>query len=327
MNGRSPHYRFACVLLAAGLFGTAGTAMATPRIRVAEPTFNFGEADSTQVVEHTFVIENTGTSELEILHVRSSCGCTIGNLSASHIPPGGKSELLARLNLRGRSGPQRHTITLETNDPEQNRFQLRIAGTAATELEVRPERVFFGPITPGENPEQEVTIISRAGRPIQITGVDSDSEHFTAEVEPFERDGSYRVRIRPRNLPPGMSHGNIRLATTSRSRPHINIPVTADVVGALAVAPTKIALRPLGDGQTVTRYVVVRPGRVRSFELVNVEPPDPSIAVHVSPMPPHGYRIQLSNITPHTGLHGTHIRIETDVEDMREIEIPIEIVQ
>lgn len=83
----SPRAAFLCLV---GILSWAGTGpvVATPSIRSPQPSFDFGEADNRRTIEHTFVLHNEGTSTLEISRVRSSCGCTLGDLSAASIPPG-----------------------------------------------------------------------------------------------------------------------------------------------------------------------------------------------------------------------------------------------
>jgi hypothetical protein len=59
-----------------------------PRILCEEPTFDFGSRDASETVDHTFVLRNTGTADLEIKSVQPACGCTTAELEKKTVPPG-----------------------------------------------------------------------------------------------------------------------------------------------------------------------------------------------------------------------------------------------
>ena len=132
----------ACVVLPLGLAAqeTPAVAEAVPVVETApaeevvhapklvcdEPTYKFGELESSETVEHTFILRNEGDLDLEITRVKPACGCTAANLSEKIIHPGGEAQIRTRLSLRGRRGRQRKSITVESNDPKQPRLLLWI---------------------------------------------------------------------------------------------------------------------------------------------------------------------------------------------------------
>ena len=61
-----------------------------------------------------FRFTNTGTSELEITQVRSSCGCTIPKKPDAPIPPGASDVIEVKYDT-SRVGPIRKTITVASN--------------------------------------------------------------------------------------------------------------------------------------------------------------------------------------------------------------------
>ena len=136
-----------------------------PKIVCAEPTYHFGEMENAKDVEHTFILKNEGDLSLEIRQVRPSCGCTVANISQKTIPPGGQAEVITRLSLRGRQGPQHKTISVESNDPKQTTLVLSLEGTAIEEMRVQPNRLFFGRITANSSVTGMVEIAVRARMP------------------------------------------------------------------------------------------------------------------------------------------------------------------
>ena len=61
-----------------------------------------------------FKFTNTGTSELEIMQVRSSCGCTIPKKPDAPIAPGASDIVEVKYDTN-RVGPIRKTITVASN--------------------------------------------------------------------------------------------------------------------------------------------------------------------------------------------------------------------
>ena len=118
--------------------GTTG-----PKIACDEPTYNFGDADSSQDVSHTFVLRNEGDQNLEISNVKPSCGCTVANITTRSIPPGGESLVTTKLALRGRQGQQRKGITVSSNDPKTPSLMLYIEGECDQGRRHQPAATLF----------------------------------------------------------------------------------------------------------------------------------------------------------------------------------------
>ena len=121
----------------------------------------------------------------------------------------------------------------------------------------------------------------------------------------------------------GTQQGEIRL--TREGGEDIVIPISAVILGPLNYAPKELVLRP-DDPNLVTRYIIVRPGEVRNFEITGVEIPDESIQGSVTTLGSSGYRIQVSNIRADQSLDGKKVIIRTSVPEMPVIEIPFKII-
>ena len=311
----------ACLVLA--LVGQAG---AVPRAVVDEPDFNFGPQHNNQSIDHTFVIRNEGDSTLEITNIRSSCGCTVGNVSSRSVEPGATSEITASYNLRGRQGRQRSTLTIETNDPNQRLLRLTMMGEALRELQIRPQTVVFGQLMSGQTAAQEVEIIGLPAQPFEIKDVASTTAGV--EIERVDQLAPHHYKLHlSANIEgrPGHRQGALQIHTSHANSPLLTVGVSANLVGALAVAPEAITLMGENPG-VVTRYVVVRPGAVRDFEILEVIPPDEDVSVNVFSLPQGAYRIQLTNLRAHPDLADAVLRIRTSATGMEEIELPFRLV-
>jgi hypothetical protein len=317
------------LILSAGLCIQAAlaTAETAPRIVVDEPEFHFGMQVNTQTIEHTFVVRNEGTAALNITRIRSSCGCTVGNVSAREVEPGSSSEITASYNLRGREGSQRSVLTLETNDPDQPQTRLIMSGTAVREMEVQPGRVFFGPLLPGQTARQQVEIRGVPEQPFQLRALTVDQPAFrlvaTEALAPHQYQFTIEVAA---SAHPAQLQGTFQIETSHPRLPVIRVPLHAEISGALSFAPSRITLV-ADQPHPVTRYIVVRPVAVSTFEITDIMCPDPETEIHILALPNQGYRIQLTNLRALPILAANPLRIFTTAESMPVIEIPFELIE
>ncbi|MBM4092928.1 MAG: DUF1573 domain-containing protein, partial [Planctomycetes bacterium] len=59
-----------------------------PRVRVDNPTHDFGRMDPLTERSHTFVIRNIGDAPLRLEQGPTTCKCTLSGLSNRHVLPG-----------------------------------------------------------------------------------------------------------------------------------------------------------------------------------------------------------------------------------------------
>ena len=86
-----------------------------PVIKFEEPTYDFGDINQGDKVEHTFAFENTGNEPLLITDVRVTCGCTATEWPREAVIPGGKSNITVQFNSAGKKGIQKKVVTIISN--------------------------------------------------------------------------------------------------------------------------------------------------------------------------------------------------------------------
>ena len=296
-----------------------------PKITCDAPSYDFGSADSSQTIEHTFVLKNEGDLTLEISNVKPSCGCTVANISERSVPPGGETKVTARLALQGRTGQQHKSITVESNDPKQPQFILTMQGAVGSIIDVRPPSVIFGELGPNSIVTQFVDIAATGPVTFKVTQAESMSPNFAVELSTLEENKLYRVTITTKGqLPSGALYGNVRVTTDLPARQVIDIPVSTMVVGALIVAPQEIVLAQ--QEQPVTRYIVIRPGMIKQFQIEKVQAPNEQIKSQVFPFGENGFRIQIDNIVATEDLNGQAIHVKTTAEGMTDVAIPLRVM-
>jgi hypothetical protein len=91
---------------------------AGPVITFAEKSYDFGNIQQGDVVEHVFKFKNTGTAPLVISRVDVTCGCTTPEWPKEPIAPGKSGQVKAVFNSTGKMGQQNKVITVQSNSVE-----------------------------------------------------------------------------------------------------------------------------------------------------------------------------------------------------------------
>lgn len=93
-----------------------------PRLQLSESKHDFGPMEEGKIAGWKVDFKNTGTSELNIKDIKTSCGCTAASVTGRHIKPGESGSLRIEFDSAGKAGRLSRTVTLYTNDfkePEQ----------------------------------------------------------------------------------------------------------------------------------------------------------------------------------------------------------------
>ena len=99
-----------------------------PRLNMPDRSHNFGRVYARWEVSHIFVLQNTGTADLVISNLVTSCGCTTAELSSSVIPPGYRADLTVTFDAdyHPTRGEVTRLVWFATNDPTQPWVEVRI---------------------------------------------------------------------------------------------------------------------------------------------------------------------------------------------------------
>ena len=98
-----------------------------PIISFDKVSYDFGTIEEDDIVETSFVITNTGKSDLLIKKASASCGCTIPDWPKEAIKPGESAPMNVKFNSKGKKNKISKTITLVTNT-EASKEVVKITG-------------------------------------------------------------------------------------------------------------------------------------------------------------------------------------------------------
>jgi Protein of unknown function (DUF1573) len=100
---------------------------ALPVMAFGESVFDFGEIESGEIVEHTYIFKNTGEGPLLISNATASCGCTVPSWPKDPIEANSEGEIKVRFDSKGKSGNQNKTVTIISNT-QPNKTTLTLKG-------------------------------------------------------------------------------------------------------------------------------------------------------------------------------------------------------
>ena len=106
----------------------------------------FGTIDEGPAVAMTVVVENRGSSQVEITNVQTNCACTEAVLGKRTLAAGEKTELKVTYQTQGRPGPFDKNVVFSTNIPGEEKieiFKLRgdVREAPGAKIAVAPRRV------------------------------------------------------------------------------------------------------------------------------------------------------------------------------------------
>ncbi len=73
-----------------------------PNIQVDQPVYDFGVSDWGKVIEHTFILKNTGNSDLVVRDVLPGCSCSGTKIVKNIISPSEQVQLFMSFDIEGR---------------------------------------------------------------------------------------------------------------------------------------------------------------------------------------------------------------------------------
>lgn len=130
-------------LIYIGIFTVPAALSAAPQISVDTVDYNAGKVYSfdTKKVQHTFVIKNTGDSNLVISNVKASCGCTTVGYDTV-IPPGKTGKLTQSVNIEGMTAMDfRKSITVFSNAKNNPEFRLSLGGIIKNYIDLSKQEI------------------------------------------------------------------------------------------------------------------------------------------------------------------------------------------
>ncbi|MRR07722.1 MAG: DUF1573 domain-containing protein [Deltaproteobacteria bacterium] len=207
-------------------------ALAAPVLEVEKPVFDFGAIPQGKKLDHVFKLVNKGDAPLTINRTRTSCGCTVANVSTKTIAPGKSADLKISFDSANFGGKVTKTITVESNDPAAPATTLTIKGIINEELVVTPRQVNLGQTKAGSSKEVSIALENHGERTVKILSVTTPMPQIKTAIKKQTLKPDEKVQISitvsPRPEDRFLS-GFIVIATDIPGKPEITVPLYGSV--------------------------------------------------------------------------------------------------
>lgn len=220
-----------------------------PKAVVDELTFNAGDVAKGDVINHDFMVKNTGKSDLMILAVKPACGCTAPDWTKI-VPPGGTGKITLKVDTARFKGPISKTATVTTNDADLATFRLTVNASVTTYIDLLPADTATFRHYRGEDKKEEITIHSNEKGDFQVKDVKVTGDgikYALAKATDGTNDYKLSVFLDP-TAPIGTVNGSLKLMTNSAKEPEVSVQVRGTVLGQISVSPSSLYFRIDGGG-------------------------------------------------------------------------------
>ncbi|MCA9265728.1 MAG: DUF1573 domain-containing protein [Planctomycetales bacterium] len=307
----------------------------TPIVSIPDgDEFSFGASGAGSTGVHAFRIENTGTADLALRIVATSCGCTVGKLKREIVPPGEFTHVEVAWTP-GKAVERFYQVaTIGTNDPLRRYIDFAVSGRVIPVLRAEPNDLAFTDMAYDEARHAEVALYSYTRDDLQVTEHQWEHErlreYFDVSFEPLDHE---RLQAEPDaksgilcriQVKAGIEHGpffqTLQLAFNAEDVPDLQIPIHGSVVGELSVnGPTYnkeqrlINIGSVGQskGSIHKLNVFVKGEGHENIELTTGQIEPESLLVHfdpvrsVGPVSIHPIRIEVPQGSPFVNRMGT----------------------
>jgi hypothetical protein len=164
-------------------------------------------------------------------------------LTVTDIPPGGEGRIEVTFNSRNKKGPQKKTITVESNDPRKPRTIIDISAVVEVEFGFDQYFLDMGRIRNGQAESRTVALMLKDISKRQLLEISSQSPHVTARVvgSPAGSEGRLEVEVAVGpEMPPGRINETVTARVTDGSYPVAALLVSGNVVGNVEVIPETV---------------------------------------------------------------------------------------
>jgi len=193
---------------------------------------------------------NSGDADLELLEVKTSCGCTIASRPQPIVHPGEETVVEARVKPE-QAGEQVVQLAIRSNDPEAKEQTLVIRWNAIGAFEFRPDHIDFGRIEPFAIRKETIQFI-RLATGCRVKNVFSN--HPSLETSLAGDVLSVRLAV---DEAIGSFEGGIGLELEGTWPTAARIPVTWNVHREIEASPSQLFLGRVFAGEEIEKSIML----------------------------------------------------------------------
>jgi len=234
---------------------------------------DFGVVPKGAQLFHRFTITNIYSVKMEIVNIRSGCGCTSATSSVKVLEPRESATIDVTMDARRFSGSKTVIVYVTVGPEYVSTAEIRVTGNSRSDVVFNPGQVAFGVVSQGQKAEQTIEVEYAGTQNWQITEVISKDTPLEATFkESYRKPGQigYQVSV---TLKPDAPSGNLKefihLKTNDTGTPLLSVLVEATIQSSISVSPALLSLGTIKPEESLTRRVVVRASK--PFKVLGVD--------------------------------------------------------
>ena len=242
---------------------------------------DIGTVLQTDRPEFEFEFTNSGASELEIVKIQPSCGCTYTELVKRKYAPGESGSIHVKYDPTNKVGPQNKHITVTTNDPKRPEVTLKLTANVEPAVLVEPRVVNFGSVNKDEERKVKIEVTGRTEdfdatfATVQRTEI-LDIKKLDDKPVEVEVGGKKMRRIAfELTLKPGGGVGRLvdllSIRTTDAREPIINCQVAGQILPDVRSEPMVVAFGAVQSGTDFKGEARLTHRLGKDFKVTKVE--------------------------------------------------------
>lgn len=275
---------------------------------------DFGTVARGAQLYHRFTITNIYAVPMQILDVKTSCGCATATASAKLLQPREVGYIDVVMDGKRFSGVKNLRINVTVGPEYTSTAELKVSANSRADIVFNPGQVTFGIVNAGERATQLIEVEYAGLLAWKVEGVDVNGAPYDVALEEWYRKPGqvgYRVRftLKP-DAPVGALKHEVFLRTNDPASPMVPVVVEANVQASLTVSPDAMRLDP-----TESKRVLVR--GTKPFRVLTVEGVGEGLNL-VTPLPTEAKLVHLLEFrcdAARPGLIRRNLLIKTDAQE------------
>ncbi|MDR1397457.1 MAG: DUF1573 domain-containing protein [Desulfarculales bacterium] len=214
-----------------------------------------------------FPFTNTGSSNLEIMSINTSCGCTTADYDRL-VAPGERGMVTLILDTNNIVGAFRKTAVVKTNDPSNPVVTLVMIGETQSRIKLDVGRRIELIGCQGEPTSASATVSDAEGKPLVLAGVENPmAQYLDARLTPSADGKTYKLTLTVKTTDPIEFAGPVFLVVPGSTK--ISVYVVVEVRGPVVVQPNEVHFGNISKSQThqIERTILVRKACIDSFNI------------------------------------------------------------
>lgn len=251
----------------------------------SETSKDFATTSIGPVLVHYFPVKNTTKETVNLGTPRIGCGCVAASLLKNQLAPGETTHVLAYMDTKKIPTHQRNTfktvtVTVPFLNPVPEEVVLKVSCVAREDLFFSPDSLSFGTVqkSAGGKVSMKVTLLNQPR--LTMTEAKSNGKFVKVDAKPTAKgNGEFEITgtLDP-DCPKGNWMSEVFLTTNVKGLEKIRIPVTVNVVEAIAVSPSEVMFGDVASSKTPSTQQVMLTGDA-PFKILEVKVPEGAVSV------------------------------------------------